>query len=139
MTAKEYLQQIRKADIMINNKIEEIKSINELLTKTTPTPSDGTSSGGGGSSDRMSERIAKKLDIEAETNAEIDKLVDLKREALRKIEQLEANKMDVLYKKYFQFKTWETIACEMSYTYQWVCELHGRALQDLNGVLNAKK
>lgn len=137
MTAKEYLQQIRKADIMINNKLREVKSISDLLANISVKPSDGTG-GAGGASDRIGERIAKKMDIEAEINAEIDKLVDLKRETLKMIEQLEVQKMDVLYKRYFEFKTWETISIEMGYTYQWVCKLHGRALQDFQKVCSQK-
>lgn len=135
MTAKEYLAQIKKANSSINIKLEELESIKELLLKVTPTPCDGTGGGGGGATDRMAERLAKKMDIEAEINSEIDKLVDLKMEARKKIEQLPESEMQVLYKRYFQFKKWEQIACEMAYTRQGVCKIHGRGLQNLQKIL----
>lgn len=134
MTAKEYLEQIQKANNNINMKLEELESIRELLFKVTPTQGDGTS-GGNGSGDRMADRVVKKLNIEAEINAEIDKLVDLKMEARRKIEQLDDGEMQVLYKRYFQFKKWEQIAFEMKYTRQGVCKIHGRGLQNLQKIL----
>lgn len=31
--------------------------------------------------------------------------------------------------RYIQGKTWEQIAVRMGYTYQWVCVLHGKALE----------
>jgi hypothetical protein len=37
------------------------------------------------------------------------------------------------------FKTWEQIACEMDISYQWVCKLHGRALQVIDKMLFAEK
>jgi len=35
----------------------------------------------------------------------------------------------ILRYRYINGYTWEMIAVEMHYSYQWVCELHGRALQ----------
>ncbi len=37
----------------------------------------------------------------------------------------------LLYLRYISGYTWERIAVEMSYTYKWVCSLHGRALDVL--------
>lgn len=34
----------------------------------------------------------------------------------------------VLYLRYIAGFTWEVIAVEMGYSYQWACELHGKAL-----------
>ena len=38
--------------------------------------------------------------------------------------------IDILYKRYVEYKTLEEIAVEMSYSYRQVLRLHGLALQD---------
>ena len=42
----------------------------------------------------------------------------------------------ILYKRYCLMKKWEEIALEMNYSYQWVCKLHGRALKEIEKLLN---
>lgn len=39
---------------------------------------------------------------------------------------------DVLYMRYLENKTLVIIADELNYSYEWVCRLHGRALQDFS-------
>ena len=128
MTAKEYLSQIRKCDNQINNKLAEIKRLREFATSITSTLKEDVVQSGSGGKSRVAEAVDKIVDLEREINADIDKLVDLKREIMTVIDQLEAPFCDLLYKRYFQFMKWEEIAVDMHYTYQWVCELHGKAL-----------
>lgn len=128
MTAKEYLQQIRKCDNQINNKLAEIKRLREFATSITSTLKEDVVQSGSGGKSRVAEAVDKIVDLEREINADIDKLVNLKREIMSVIDQLETPFCDVLYKRYFQFMKWEEIAVDMHYTYQWVCELHGKAL-----------
>lgn len=127
MKAKEYLQQIQKCDRMIENKLSEIDSLRGLAESVTSTwKEDIVQSSGAG--DELGDTVAKIVDLQNEINADIDKLVDLKREIMVVIDQLEAPFCDLLYKRYFRFMKWEEIALEMGYTYQWVCQLHGKAL-----------
>lgn len=127
MKAKEYLQQIQKCDRMIENKLSEIDSLRGLAESVTSTwKEDIVQSSGAG--DELGDTVAKIVDLQNEINADIDKLVDLKREIMVVINQLEAPFCDLLYKRYFRFMKWEEIALEMGYTYQWVCQLHGKAL-----------
>lgn len=127
MTAKEYLQQIHKADKRIENKLSEISSLRALTESVTSSwKEDVVQSSSSG--DKLGDTINRIIDLERELNADIDRLIDLKREVMKVIDQLEEPYCDILYKRYFQYMRWEEIALEMHYTYQWVCVLHGKAL-----------
>lgn len=127
MTAKEYLLQIRKNDNQINNKLAEISHLREMAMSITSTlKEDVVQTSGNG--DKLADTIAKIVDLENEINADVDKLVDTKKEVMSVIDTLEEPFCNLLYKRYLHYMTWEEIAVEMHYTYQWVCELHGRAL-----------
>jgi DNA-directed RNA polymerase specialized sigma subunit len=41
----------------------------------------------------------------------------------------------VLHKRYFEYKPWEQIACEMGYSYRNVCYIHGKALQAFEALM----
>ena len=77
MTAKEYLSQAYYLDQRINSKIEQIASLNELARKATVTISDMPGNPNRGKS-AMASAVEKIIDLEAEINAEVEKLVDLK-------------------------------------------------------------
>lgn len=127
MTAKEYLLQIRKNDNQINNKLAEISHLREMAMSITSTlKEDVVQTSGNG--DKLADTIAKIVDLENEINADVDKQVDTKKEVMSVIDTLEEPFCNLLYKRYLHYMTWEEIAVEMHYTYQWVCELHGRAL-----------
>lgn len=134
--AKRYLQQIRRLDTKINRDIEELHRLKAMATKITPTLKPDVVSGGGGSQDKLSEAMAKIIDLEAEINREIDRLVDARTAVTATIDKMEDARLHtVLNMRYVQFKTWEQIACYMGRTYQWVCKLHGTALQVVEKII----
>ena len=139
MTAKEYLMQVKRLDEIINAKLDEVHTLRGLATKVTSTPSTDkvqmTTS-----HDKTGDIIAKIVDLERFINSTIDKLVDLKIEVMQTIEELEDSDYRLLlWLRYINFKTWEQIAVEMGYTYQWVCGgLHSRALTSLEIILKEK-
>ena len=70
-------------------------------------------------------------DLNAEINAEIDTFVDEKHRIINQIQGLtNINHIALLYKRYIEFKKFETIADEMNFTYQYAIELHGYALAE---------
>lgn len=132
MTAKEYLKQLKKLDVMINQKAKELE---DLRLKATSVGSidyskgrSQTNSFKGASFVELIEHIA---DLEAEINIDIDKLVDRKHKIIKQIQALDdTNYMEILYKRYVEFKKLEEIAVEMNFTYQYTREIHGYALQE---------
>lgn len=133
--AKRYLQQIRLYNSHIDTKIEECHRLKAMVTKITPTLKQDVVSGGD-SQDKLSEAVAKIVDLETEIDREIDSYVDAMRNVSATIDKLsDPDQLQVLHKRYVQFKTWEQIACDMNMTYRNVCYIHGKALLAVNEIV----
>lgn len=130
MTAKEYLNQAYRLDQRINSKLEQVASLRDLTTKATATMSDMP--GGGRNVYKMQDIIGKIIDLENEINADIDQLVDLKREMVSAIKAVEDPEYQTLLElRYLCFKTWEQIAVEMDYSIQHIYRLRDKALTQI--------
>ena len=56
---------------------------------------------------------------------------------LESIEKLShPNYQAVLFLRYSEYKTFEEIAVDMKYAYNYVCTLHGEALEELTKLIN---
>lgn len=133
--AKAYLKKIELLDAHINNKLNDLHTLRSLVTKITATISPVVVSGSG-NQDKLGDAIAKIVDLQDEINRKIDNYVDLKREISAMLEHLEdPDFVKVLHKRYFEYKPWEQIACEMNFSYRNVCYIHGKALQAVEGLL----
>lgn len=138
MTAKEYLSQARYLDARINSKIRQVADLNELATKATTTltgmphnPNHGRST--------MADCVAKIVDLQTEINADIDALVDLKRDILETIKAVANVEMQtILEKRYLCFQSWEQIAASMNYDIRWLYRLHGKALKEVSSIIGAE-
>lgn len=130
MDTKEFFQQIRHIDKQIDVKFEHLEQLKALATKVTATMSE-TSSKPSGVSRSMENSVDKIILLQEELNADIDRYIDLKRTAGEIIRQIQNEKYRrVLESRYLLGMTWEAIAVEMDMTYQGVCHIHGRALQE---------
>ena len=139
MDAKEYLRSIKKADAIINEKLKELDQLRGMRYKVTQALKPVMVSGGG-SHGGFTEASDRLIDLEHEINKDIDRFVDLKREAgamLRKLDNPQHYK--VLHQHYVMFETFEQIAVDMGYSYRNVCYLHGRALQAFQRVLDERE
>ena len=136
MTAKEYLGQAYRLDQRINSKLEQVLSLRDLTTKATATMSDIP---GGGSRNvyKMQDIIGKIIDLENEINADIDQLVDLKREMVAVIKSVKNPEYQTLLElRYLCFKPWEQIAVEMGYSIHHLYRLHNSALAICDEIRN---
>ena len=131
MTAKEYLSRAYRVDQRINKKLEQIASLRDLATKATTTFSETPAAS---SRDvRSTEKIITKMvDLENEINADIDTLIDLKRE-ITGVVRSEANPEHqmLLELRYLCFNSWEQISVEMGYSLRHVMRLHVQALESV--------
>ena len=131
MTVKEYLGQAYRLDQRINSKLEQVASLNELATKCTSTltgmprnPNRGTST--------MADAVGKIVDLQAEINRDIDRLVDLKREMVRLIKAVDNTEYQTLLElRYLCFRTWEQIAVDMGYSIQHIYRLREKAYDEI--------
>lgn len=147
MKAKEFLEQVRKLNVLIENKLAEIAQWKSIATSATAGGTDVVINGkvqqmdkvqSSGSQQKMADAVIHYVDLEAEINADIDKLIDAKKDVLKVIEQLEADKYDLLHKVYVQGFTLDEVAAKYGFSYSWATTLHGRALKDVQIILDER-
>ena len=132
MKAKEYLQQLKRFDTVIHQKMNEIQDLRlksqSIGSIDCSKEAVQTSSSGDASFAKLINRI---IDLETEIETEIEKYACEKHKIINQIQTLEQTKhIDILYKRYVEFKRLQMIAVEMNFTYQYVVELHGYALKE---------
>lgn len=137
--AKEFFQQIRNIDQQIDTKCEHLERLKSLSTKITSTmKEDVVKSSGSGRT--MENSVEKIIELQAEINEEIDRYIDLKKEAILIIEKLENEKhRRILEERYLLGKTFEQISVDMDYSYFGICKLHGSALNAADVVIQQRK
>lgn len=90
--------------------------------------------------DSMAEVVAKIVDLQNDLKNTINNIVEIEKECMAVIDQLDnADQIQILYARYFQFKSWNKIAREVGCSYQWVYELHKRALVEVQKILDEKQ
>ncbi len=138
MRAKEYMQQLKKLNQMIENKLYEKEQWQEMATgRSSPGFSERVQSTG--SKQRMADAIEKYVDIEAEIDRYIDRLVDAKMDVIQTIEQLDVIEYDILHKVYVQFLSLYEVADMYDKTYSWATTIHGRALKHVQEILDSRE
>lgn len=129
MTAKEYLSQAYRLDQRINSKLEQIRTLNELATKTTSTISDMPKSPSPSQS-KMADAVAKIADLKNQIAEDTDRLVDTKVRIAHAIKAVDNTDLQLLLElRYLCYHTWEQIAIEMNCTVRNIQILHGKALE----------
>lgn len=81
--------------------------------------------------DRMPDDISRIVDLESEIQKDIQELLILKNKIINEIQGL-SNPVyiEILYKRYVEYKQFEEIAIEINYSYRQVLRIHGFALQE---------
>ena len=136
--AKEYLLQVKRCDVYIDDLLEELVWLKAKATKITSTlsPEPG---GGSGNQDKLGDAIAKIVDMQQEANDAIDAFVNKKNEVRELLEQVQnAALLEILLKVYFQYQTLEQVACEMNYSYKQTRRLHNKGLAVVERLLEEK-
>lgn len=134
--AQEYLEQVDKLNAMIENKMAEVSQWRDVALGIT-TNTEGERVQSSGSQQKMADAINRVIDLQAEINSMIDKLIDTKQEIIKTIERLNATEYDVLHKRYIQGMTFDEIGAAKGKSKSWATTVHGRALQNLNVILNS--
>ena len=138
MKAKEFLQRLLKIDRLIENKLyEQAYWKNKAIGTTTQLSGDKVQSSS--NPEKMADAISEYLDLEKEITERIDSLIDKRKEIISVIEQLNALEYDVLHKIYVQYITLDAVAVMYGKTYSWVTTIHGRALKNLQKILDERE
>lgn len=133
MTPKQYLRQAYRLNELINSHIREVEQLKLLSTSVPSTDfSKERVQGGKLPGDRISNIIAKIVDLEKQINDEINHFVDLKKEIHDVIEAVKSpDQRLVLRCRYIEFLTWEKTAEIMNYSIKQIHRIHSTALQNV--------
>lgn len=131
MTAKEYLSEVQRVKIIIEQKREKIKEYRHTVTSLQSVRLDVVKvQGGNNCIDRIGGTVSKIVDLETEVENDILNLVNFQDEITKQIQEMKnPNHVQLLYKRYIEGKKLLTIAEEMNYTDQYIREMHGKALK----------
>ena len=135
MTAKQYLNRVRRIDDDITELLETKKKARDALTRMTQNyDADGA----------QATKNPHKFDRLVELDSLIDDLIDqqvaLKAETLKTISHLKDNRLKILLEKYYiNLKSWEQVGNEMHYSYSHLMRMHGYALYAVDEILKHER
>ncbi|MDY3034866.1 MAG: DUF1492 domain-containing protein [Absicoccus sp.] len=136
MDAKEYLTQIRKISMQINEKSEEIAKLKaQIEGGSIPYEKDGTTSGHT-DTERNAHMIMRLTELKDDINHQVDMLILAKQRAMALIDMVpDANQMTVLYERYIHLRSWEKISEKLNYSLHYIYRIHNLALDEFNRIL----
>lgn len=138
MEAKAFLRQVEKIDSIIKNKLIEQQMWRDIALGITANM-DGERVQSSGAKSKMAEAIEKCVDMEAEINGLIDKLIAAKQEVISTIESLDSPiEYDVMHKIYIQYMDFQEVADYYGKDYGWATTTHGRAKKKVQDILDAR-
>ena len=136
--AQMFLERVEMMDSIIQNKLVEQKQWKDIALGITANMG-GERVQSSGSKSKMADALDKCMDMEDEINAQVDRLIDTKREVVATIEKLESPmEYNVLHLRYIQYKSLQEIADKYKKEYGWSTTTHGRALAHVQEILDRR-
>lgn len=132
LKAQDLLDQIKKIDTMIENKQAEVERWKAIATNTTaPTGTEKIQASG--SLQKMADAICEYVDLEEE---DIRQLFKQRRYIISVIEKLTLTEYELLYNVYVLQLDFDEAAEAVKRSRSWVNSTHGRALQNVQRILD---
>lgn len=132
MTAKQYLNRVRRIDKEIEALLRMVRKTRESLESMTQNYD-----GDGAQSTKNLHKFDRLVELESMVDKKIDEQIDLKAEILNTIMQLDDRRQRlVLMEYYVEMKTWEQVAVDLNYSYMHITRLHGYALKEIGELIN---
>lgn len=138
MTAKDFLEQIKKLDALIENTKNEVQFWRDIANNTAVNMS-GERVQSTGNHDTTAKAICTYLDLEAENAKRVQQLIDIRKDIISVIEQLEVIEYDLLYMLYVRRKTLQDVADKCGKSYSWAAGRHSIALMQVQKIINQRK
>ncbi|NMA03277.1 MAG: DUF1492 domain-containing protein [Clostridiales bacterium] len=122
-------------DKIVSAKLKQLEVARALAEKVTVDISKEKISGGDIIVCHMENAAAKLMELSAELDDCIDKLVDTKREILETIEQVEnINYRLLLEMRYVNGESWDSVADTIGCDVRNVFRIHGKALKEIEKI-----
>lgn len=132
MTAKEYLQQLHRADVIIEQKMQEREELRARLSSigSFDYSKDRVQTSPPGNAAYESS-ILRIVELENDINRRVDAYLYLKHKIIGEIHELEnPDHIMILYKRYVEDKSLGCICTETYRSYNYIRHLHGCALKE---------
>ena len=132
MTAKEYLNQVQLLEIIIENKQKEISDLRLDIANLSSALASGERVQSSATANARYVSALEKIEkLENEIIQYVERKVSKRNLIINQINSLESKEyIEILYKRYIEYKKLEQIAVEMNYDYAYIRHLHGYALED---------
>lgn len=129
LTARQYLTQLQELDTNINQDLERLEDMKTNACSTGGIDYSAERVQTSPSGDSLCKAVTNYVAFNDEINAEIDRFSDAKEQIIKQIRGLHnARYSQVLFKVYVQFKSLKVASGEMGMSYQYVRNLHKKAL-----------
>lgn len=128
---KQYLSQYRYICDEITDLIRDIEEWRTIAEKTTA--SYNASPSGGSSADKLTNVVAKIIEIKDKCAEHLERMERIRRnieKAIAAVDDVELKR--ILRRRYIRGWTFQQIADDMNYSYRQVTRLHGIALRKIN-------
>ena len=136
MDAKSFLQQVEMLDARIKNKLIEQKQWEDIALGITANIGNERVQSSG-SQQKMADAVIKCVDMETEIDKLLDELIDTKKKVIETIESLYSpTEYKILHLRYIQGISLTEIADTLNREYTWVTTTHGRALKNVQKILD---
>lgn len=146
--AKDFLNQVKRIDALINSKQEDLDWLNCIATKVTSSWGNEVVSGTR-NRDKTGDVSSKIADLRTEIIKDIDRLVDKRKEVKDVIEQLKnSDQIKVLNAFYvgvvdknsdeIRYLTWKEIGDKIHVSERQAKRIHGYALTEVEKILKSK-
>lgn len=136
--AQLFLEQVEKLDSIIKNKLIEKQQWKDIALGITANM-DGERVQSSGAKDKMASAVERCVDMEAEIDSLVDKLIEAKKEVIQTIEQLYSpTEYNVLHMRYIQYKTLQEIADHYNRNYEWAKVTCKRGCNHVQVILSRK-
>lgn len=148
MNVYDYLQQVKDADAIIDEKKADLQELWTLATSVTQL-SDGMPRSHG-VTDKVGNTTKKIIKAKRNALAQIDKYVDIRADVIRHIEMLPPKQRTVLFWLYVRkrekreknqswYYTWSEIAENLGCSEQNISNIRKRAIKNLQKILDSEK
>jgi len=136
--ARRFLQQPKRLNRLIQNKLIEQQQMRDIALSVTAQYG-GERVQSSGNNQKMADALGRFVDMESEIDALVDKLINAKRDVANVIEQLPLVEYELIHMVYVQGIDLLDVANDKDKTYSWATTIHGRALKNIQTILESKK
>lgn len=136
--AQVFLERVEMLDAIVENKLIEQQQWKELALSISANM-DGERVQTSGAKSKMADAVIKCVDMESEIDAAVDTLIAEKQNVVRTLEKLYSPmEYKILHMRYIQHISLSVIADKLNREYTWVTTTHGRALKNVQKLIEKK-